>query len=210
MPHKPIAYRRPKPLEVIEGQLGLFDAAVDRPDPKAEAERGKALKESLARWEHQARKQIAAIDIVRRLAERGMQTPDIAAALGLPPIIERKSRPLNPWRIRPGTNIAIIADLLEARGTKGASEAEMAAELRRHGRLENARNPNRAVHWTASELQRRTRFCYRGPVARGGRWYAYGPFTTWRSAQKSKVAKLGSVGDGMVQLHTRADFGRSK
>jgi hypothetical protein len=76
--------------------------------------------------------------------------------------------------------MAVIADMLEGAGRAGVSEAEMMSRLRDLGRLGSADKPLRAVHWTVSELQRRTRFIERRSRANGARWYAYGPFTAWR------------------------------
>jgi hypothetical protein len=75
----------------------------------------------------------------------------------------------------------LIAAMLEDAGTKGVSEAEMVAELRRRGRLADATEPRRAVHWTVTELRRRTAFLEQKARREGPRWYCYGRFDAWRT-----------------------------
>lgn len=172
-------------MPVLEGQQTLF-GPLDNVDPKAEAERRREFRRQLARWYHDAKRMMEAIRVVWRLDQRGIQQPDIAKALGLPPVIERASKPINPWRIRPGSNIEVVADMLEAAATRGVSEDEMVERLHSLGRLTSARDPKRAVHWTITELQRRTQFCFRESSNSGARWYAYGTFRVWRQAPKSE------------------------
>jgi hypothetical protein len=74
----------------------------------------------------------------------------------------------------------IVAGMLEAAGTKGVTEDEMVAELRRRGRLKTATEPRRAVHWTVTELRRRTAFLEQRARREGPRWYCYGRFDVWR------------------------------
>ncbi len=179
------AYRKPPAGPVLEGQQPLFGAEQGI-DPKAEAERKRLFRRQLVGWYSEAKRTMEAIKVVWRLNQRGIQQPDIAQALGLPPVVERASKPLNPWRIRPGSNIEIVADMLETAARRGVSEDEMVERLQSLGRLSNARDPKRAVHWTITELQRRTRFCFRESSAMGARWYAYGTFAVWRQAPKTK------------------------
>ena len=128
------------------------------PDPKAESRAKAALLAQFDRLKNRANRQIEAVEMARTMMERGLQLPDVAHALGLSPVVPRASKPLNPWRLRPGSNMDIVAGMLEAAGTKGVTEDEMVAELRRRGRLKTATEPRRAVHWTVTELRRRTSF----------------------------------------------------
>jgi len=161
------------------------------PDAQAEANRAADIKDRLRRIQERCLKTAGIVDAALALIERGVTLPDVAYALGLPPTIDRVSRPLNTWRIRSNTNMDVIATMLEEAGTKGVSETEMIAKLRDLGRLTTADMPLRAVHWTISELRRRTKFIERRSRANGARWYAYGKFDVWRDrAHKSSAAKL--------------------
>lgn len=84
-----------------------------------------------------------------------------------------------PWRLRSGSNMDVIAMMLENAGRKGVSEDEMVDHLRAMGRLLGAQQARKSVHWTIYELRRRTLHTVRKP---GGRWYAYGPFHSWRGS----------------------------
>ena len=114
------------------------------------------------------------------LIKRGVTLPDLAEAIGLPAPVQRVTKSLKPWRIRKGSNMDVIATMLEEAGIRGVSESEMIARLRELGRLQSADMPLRAVHWTISELQRRTKFLERRSRANGARWYSYGRFDIWR------------------------------
>lgn len=173
-------YRRPaKSSPVLPGQQPL-EFTGNIPDPKAEARAKAAVLARFDRFENGALRQIDAIRMARIVIERGQQLPDVAQAFGLFPIVPRASKPLNPWRLRPGSNMDIVAGMLEAAGTKGVTEDEMVAELRHRGRLTTATEPRRAVHWTATELRRRTSFLEQRARREGPRWYCYGRFDVWR------------------------------
>lgn len=173
-------YRRPtKSSPVLAGQQPL-EFACNIPDPKAEARAKAALFAGLDGVENRATRQIEAARMARILMERGLQVPDVAQALGLSPVIPRASKPLNPWGLRPGSNMEIVAGMLEAAGTKGVTEDDMVAYLRRRGRLKTAAEPRRAVHWTVTELRRRTSFLEQRARREGPRWYCYGRFDVWR------------------------------
>ena len=173
--------RPPQASDVLPGQQNLFDQTAPMPDPKVERQRRAAVNERLARAERDARGLLRAIDIARTLQERGHTLPDVAEALGLPPPIDRVTRPLKPWRLRRDSNMDVIATMLEEAGRKGVSEGEMVDRLRSLGRLATANDARRSVHWTVSELRKRTKFAFRGLQDKGGRWYAYGRFDTWRN-----------------------------
>jgi hypothetical protein len=170
-------YVKPKPVPLT----GLEQPLVPIPDGKAEAARLATIRRRLDQLAFKCHNYLKALNMVGTLLERGIHLPDIAQALGLDAPIERASKPVQPWRLRPGSNMAVIADMLEAAGTKGVSEAEMVAEVQRLGRLGNAKDPRRSVHWTVTELRDRTKFIEQRRRADGGRWYAYGRFDVWRS-----------------------------
>jgi hypothetical protein len=164
-------------------------ALIPLPDAKAERQREAAIKDRLSAIKRRCLNIANVVDTAITLIERGITLPDIAEAIGLPPTIERASKPLRPWRIRSNSNMAVIADMLEEAGRDGVSEAEMMHRLRDLGRLTDADKPLRAVHWTVTELQRRTRFVERRSRSDGARWYAYGPFSVWRDpARKNETA----------------------
>jgi hypothetical protein len=174
------SYVRPKPVPLT----GLEQPLVPIPDGKAEAAQMAAIKARIGQLKYKCHNYIRAFDMVLTLLERGIHLPDVAEVLGMKPAFERASKPLKPWRIRPDSNMSVIADMLEAAGTKGVSEDEMVAELQKLGRLADANNPRRSVHWTVTELRDRTKFIEQRRRADGGRWYCYGRFNVWRS-QKS-------------------------
>jgi hypothetical protein len=161
-------------------------------DPKVERKRSVDLRARLERYRNLLYRQLESVNISLLMVDRGLTIPDVAEALGIPTPVERASRPIRPWRLRRGTNMYIIATMLEEAGRKGVSEAEMMSRLRDLGRLETADKPLRAVHWTVTELKRRTRFVQRRSRSNGARWYAYGPFTAWRNLQHEKL-KLHSL-----------------
>jgi hypothetical protein len=170
-------YIKPKPVPLT----GFEQVLVPGADGKAEAAGMAALKRRIQKFQTRCYNYDNACKVVLNLLERGIHLPDVAEAIGMKPVIERASKPLKPWRLRPGSNMAVIADMLEAAGTKGVTEEEMVAELRRLGRLGNAKDPRRSVHWTVTELRDRTKFIEQRRRADGGRWYAYGRFDVWRS-----------------------------
>jgi len=176
------AYMRPQQAkEPLPGQQSIFGDHVPGPDPEAEKQRQRAVDARMYGLERQLKRQMWAIEAYREMRERGVTMPDIAEAIGLQPVVDRATPRLKPWRLRPGTNMDIVATMLEDAGRRGASESEMVAHLQALGRLATAAQANRAVHWTVSELQRRTRFLTRKRRADGGRWYAFGRFDTWRA-----------------------------
>jgi len=183
-------YHRPEqPAPGVQSQIdGL-------PDLEGEKCRKRDLYRRLLEFRNLCRRYIDAIDQVFQLLERGVTLPDISSALGLPPVIPRATRPLNPWKIRSGSNMEIVADMLEAASRRGVSEGEMVTELQRLGRLQGAKDAARAVHWTVKEIQRRTRFIERRTRARGARWYAFGTFSTWRQDRKAKKTSSNCVSE---------------
>lgn len=179
-------YVRPPRDDIIEPE---GPSLVPLPDAKAESRRETAIKDRLLAIKRRCLELAGVVDAAITLIERGVTLPDVAEAIGLPPAIERRSKPLRPWRIRPNTNLAVIADMLEDAGQAGVSESEMIARLRELGRLRSADKPLKAVHWSVCELQRRTRYLERRSRANGARWYAYGRFDIWRDrAQNSSDA----------------------
>jgi hypothetical protein len=173
--------RPPQASDVVPGQQNLFDQTALVPDPTVERQRRAAVNDRLTRAECDARNLLRAIDIARTLQERGHTLPDVAEALGLPSPVDRVTRPLKPWRLRRDSNMDVIATMLEDAGRNGVSEDDMVDRLRSLGRLATANDPRRSVHWTVSELRKRTKFAFRGLQDKGGRWYAYGRFDTWRN-----------------------------
>jgi hypothetical protein len=150
------------------------------PNGKSELARARDIITRLRSIKSKCQSYIYVVDTAITLVERGVTLPDEAAAIGLPPTIPRASKPLNTWRIRPDSNMAVIAEMLEAAGTKGVAEVEMMSRLRDLGRLGDAEKPLRAVHYTVSELAKRTKFVERRSRNRGSRWYAFGSLSTWR------------------------------
>jgi len=171
-------YVRPPRDDLIEAE---GPSLIPLPDAKAENQREAAIKDRLLAIKRRCLDLAGVVDAAITLIERGVTLPDVAEAIGLPPTIKRASKPLRPWRIRRNSNMAVIADMLEDAGRAGVSESEMIARLRELGRLTTADMPLKAVHWTVTELQRRTRYLERRSRANGARWYAYGTFDMWRS-----------------------------
>jgi hypothetical protein len=177
------AYARPpQASDVLPGQQSLFGGEVPGPNHQVEKQRQRAADARIDSIERRLKNELWAIEAYRQMRERGVTVPDVAAAIGLPAPIERVTRPLKPWRLRAASNMDVIATMLENAGRKGVSEDEMVAELHHLGRLTTAGDPRRSVHWTVAELQKRTRFVTRTRREKGGRWYAYGRFDTWRGS----------------------------
>lgn len=180
---RPKAYPRPPQASgELPGQQVLFDETTGAPDRAVYTERKAVLNARLEGIKRELTSGVRSIEVVQTLLDRGVTVPDVAAALGLKAPVDRVTRPLRPWRLRRGSNMDVIATMLEDASRKGVSEDEMVAHLRTLGRLTTAGDPERSVHWTVTELQKRTRFLKRARKAKGGRWYAYGRFDTWRSA----------------------------
>lgn len=117
----------------------------------------------------------------RALAKRGLDPAilDFVGAIGRP-----KTAPsATAWRIRPGSNMSVVADLLDAAGAAGVSEDEAVNELLRLGRLTDAINPRRSIHWTFTELRGRTRVVERN---QDGRWHANASLFAWKSRDTQK------------------------
>ena len=178
-------YLRPPPHKArneLPGQQALLVPGTSGiPDPTLENRRKASIRSRLAQIKQACQKNINAINLVEVMLARGVTLPDIAEALGLPPPIDRVTKPAKPWRLQPGSNMDIIAGMLETAGVKGVSEGAMVAHLLEIGRLTGAKKPRRAVHYTVTELQRRTRFITRKSNKNEGRSYAYGPLDMWRS-----------------------------
>jgi hypothetical protein len=179
-------YRKPKPIEVLPGQQPLFDERTGAPNPKTEADRVDDLRFRLTRYRVNFQTGIQAIDNVFTMLDRGVSMPDIFEAFGLKPPIDRVSRPLKPWRLRPGSNMDVIATMLEEAGRKGVTEEQMVERLRELGRLGTAREPRRSVHWSITELRNRTKFSFQRGRANGDRWYTSGTFDTFRPTNTKK------------------------
>ena len=177
-PTRKTSYVRPptKNISVGPDDVPLLPIPVG----KAEIQRTADVKRRLLYIKKYCLQTVDTVDVAMTLLERGVTLPDLAEAIGLPPAIKRASKPLRPWRIQPDTNMAVIADMLEAAGRAGVSETEMMARLRDLGRLRDADMPLKAVHWTVTELQRRTKFLERRSRTDGARWFAYGRFDIWR------------------------------
>jgi hypothetical protein len=172
--------RPPQASDVLPGQQSLFGGEVPGPNHQVEKQRQRAVDARIDGIERRLKNELWAIEAYRQMRERGVTVPDIAAAIGLAPPVDRVTRPLKPWRLRRGSNMDVVATMLEDAGRKGVSEDDMVARLRNLGRLATAGDPERSVHWTVLELQKRTRFLSRGRREKGGRWYAYGRFDAWR------------------------------
>jgi hypothetical protein len=127
------------------------------------------------RLEAQIRKRLSDLTTVHRhlasvaetaihLMDRGVHVPEVAEALGLPPVLKRPATASRgPWKIRAGSNMALIADLIEKAGKTGISEMRLVENLRAHGRLNTANEPRRAVHWAITNLAKRTKAVVRDP-----------------------------------------------
>ena len=177
------AYTRPgQASDLLPGQQSLLTGLPNGPDPKVEAQRAVNVQARIKDLRAQLLRQVQSLDTSRHLIQHNVQIPDVAEALGLPPPVDRVTRPLKPWRLRRDSNMDIIATMLEGAGKSGVTEFEMLAHLRELGRLAHATKPLRSVHWTVAELAKRTKFATRGSRENGRRWYAYGSFENWRSA----------------------------
>ncbi len=102
---------------------------------------------------------------VRELILSGVSVPDIAPMLS---DIAPRSAGAREWAPRLGSNAERIVLLLERAVPEGLSEDDIVAALRRQGRLAMLKNPIASVHWTLSNLQRRS-----GALRRDhqGRWH---------------------------------------
>jgi hypothetical protein len=179
--------REPEPDPPLSGQLGLFGEELPgAPRLASELANKRAVQSRLLGIKAELERVIAAIDVATTLLLRGITLPDVAEAIGLPSTVPRVTAPLKPWRLRAKSNMDVIATMLEEAGRKGVAEDEMVGRLREIGRLADASDARRSVHWTITELQRRTRYCTRG---RDGRWRSYGTFGTWRKT----AARIPSV-----------------
>ncbi len=116
----------------------------------------------------------------------GVSLPALAQALGLEAATNRATGPTRPWTIRPESNMAIVADRLEQAGAEGLSERELVNALLASGRLSTAANARRSVHWSVSELARRTSCVVRASADSGGRWYCLGSFAEFRATRRPK------------------------
>jgi hypothetical protein len=188
MKRRPKSYIPPLPTKnvpALEGQLPIIPLppGVEKWDDFADAQ-SRTRAHTIQRLEQIDKQADFIKETVRRaihLFRHGIQIPDIARAVGIQPAEYDVAPPPDAWHLRPDTNIAIIADMLEEAGKRGVSEKQMVAELRRRGRLGNAANPSRAVHWSVTELRRRTAFVgAREDEHRRTRWYAFGRFDVWR------------------------------
>ena len=165
------SYHSPESLFIMPDQLAFFNDPTVMPDPVFETNRRRACTELgliADRLKTEYRRTIDAIKRARGDDPQPGEDP--------PPA----SRPKRPWRLRAGSNMEIVATMLEAAGRKGVSESEMVERLRERGRLPTASQPLRSVHWTVYELRRRTMNAVRKDGTDGARWYAYGNFNEWR------------------------------
>jgi hypothetical protein len=172
--------RAAQAFDVIPGQQSLLDDVPDGPDPEIEELRSSEVRSSLRKLLDELNRRKYSVETSLMMLDRGVSLPDVAEAMGLPPPVDRVTRRLKPWRLRRGSNMDVIATMLEDAGTVGVTETQMMAHLRDMGRLTNADKPLGSVHWTVAELAKRTRFAMRDSREKGGRWYAYGRFDTWR------------------------------
>lgn len=184
------SYRRPvaskktislsKSVPILDGQEPLFDPVAHKARLKAEAAAKAHIVNKLVRIREEAQWHIWVVDQALKMLENGVQLPDLAQAIGLPSVTPRESRPLRPWRLRPGSDMEFVATSLETAGRKGLTEKQIVDELLLAGRLATASNPNKAAHFTITELERRTKNIYRVARVNGARWIARGKFDVWR------------------------------
>lgn len=181
---RPVASKKtfalPKSVPILDGQEPLFDPVAHKAQRKAEAAAKAQIVNKLVYIREEAQRHIWVVDQALKMLENGVQLPDLAEAIGLPPVTPRESRPLRPWRLRPGSDMEFVATLLEMAGRKGLTEKQIVAELLRASRLATASNPNKAAHFTITELERRTKNIYRVARVNGARWIARGKFDVWR------------------------------
>ena len=181
---RPVASKKtialPKSIPILDGQEPLFDPVAHKAQRKAEAVAKARIVDKLVYIRGQAQNYIWVVDQALKMLENGVQLPDLAEAIGLPPVTPRESRPLRPWRLRPGSDMEFVATLLETAGRKGLTEKQIVAELLLVGRLATASNPNKAAHFTITELERRTKNITRVARVNGARWIARGKFIVWR------------------------------
>ena len=175
--HSRKKYHSPESLFIMPDQMAFFVSETPAtPDPVLEAQRRKACAELklIADYHRAEFKRVNdALKSVRGDAPEAAENGESPA----------KDRRIRPWRLRPGTNMDVVATMLEAAGRKGVSEAEMVEHLRSMGRLTTASEPQRSVHWTVTELRKRTLNAVRKGDTKGARWYAYGNFNEWRGPQ---------------------------
>jgi len=170
----------PKSVPILPGQEPLFDPVAHKAQLNAEAAAKARIVQKLTDIREEAQRHIWVVDQALKMLENGVQLPDLAEAIGLPPVTSRKSRRLRPWRLRPDTDMEFVATLLETAGRKGLTEKQIVERLRGAGRLATASNPNKAAHYTITELERRTKNIYRVARVNGARWVARGKFDVWR------------------------------
>jgi hypothetical protein len=176
-----------KNVTTVEGQLPLI------PLPEglthfdemqaAEAWDANALRTRIAQIAKESRENLDAVDRVQRLLQHGTQLPDIAKALGIKERVLATPR-TRMWRIRAGSNMEIVAEMLEAAKNTGVSERQMVSELKRRGRLTSATDPRRAVHWTVTELRRRTGMVCATDDSK--RWRVMCRLDVWKSSDTRK------------------------
>jgi hypothetical protein len=180
-----------KNVPALEGQLPIIPLppGVEKWDDFADAQ-SRTRANAIQRLEQIDKDADRIKNVVRQaldLFRHGIQIPDIARAVGIQPAEYDAAQIPQAWHLRPDSNMSIIADMLEEAGKKGVSEKQMVAELRRRGRLGTASNPGRAVHWSVTELRRRTAFVGAREDGNGRtRWHAFGRFDVWRPADTKK------------------------
>jgi len=173
----------PKSVPILDGQEPLFDPVAHKAQLRAEAAAKARIVDKLVGFRDEALRHVRVIDQALKMLENGVQLPDLAEAIGLPPVTARESKSLRPWRLRPGSDMEFVATLFETAGRKGLTEKQIVAELRAVGRLATASNPDKAAHFTITELERRTKNIYRVARVHGARWIVRGKFDVWRTPE---------------------------
>jgi hypothetical protein len=158
------------------------------PDGMAEKRRTADVITKLHEIRRTALRTAEVVNIGLTLISRGFVVPDVAQALGMEPVRERATEPLFTWRLRTGSNMDVIATMLEEAGARGVTERRMVEHLTELGRLGTAKNPRRSVHWTVTELQKRTKCVEQRSADRDARWYCNGRFNVWRRPAAQKTA----------------------
>ena len=170
-----MSYHSPESLFIMPDQMAFFANPTVELDPALEAQRWKANAELQRIADHHLAEYRRVKVALKNLGSNESKPDDNDKS-------SVRAHPKRPWRLRSGSNMDIVAEMLEDAGRKGVSEGEMVERLREMGRLPTASQPLRSVHWTVYELRRRTMNTVRKDVTDGPRWYAYGNFNEWRGS----------------------------
>lgn len=100
--------------------------------------------------------------------------PDLGRVLGLPTPPELLPAPRRKWKLREGSDAALMHRILVAAGDDGLTEDEIVEKLRSAGRLARASDARRSVHWGLTNLAKRAGDIFRDAADKRWRYRATG------------------------------------